>query len=208
MSLMKNFREITCWENSRRLEKLVEFREQANLYLKSLTSDSFGLYESKESKPIKTKINYLIQEVAGIVHAAEISTYVNHDRDQIEIISNIFMLRDLHISSEHVINFLERSIGVYQSDKRKSVLRTCNPFWWIGQLLDWLSHIPFRLIGSAGFNETRAEQSLVGRLFKVIFQLSHLQNSNSTSRAKLMAFDSWQFLALIRCWAACGASPR
>ena len=38
--------------------------------------------------------------------------------------------------------------------------------------------------------------------------LSHLQNSNSTSRAKLMAFDSWQFLALIRCWAACGASPR
>ena len=39
-------------------------------------------------------------------------------------------------------------------------------------------------------------------------QSSHLQNSNSTSRAKLMAFDSWQFLALIRRWAAGGASPR
>ena len=38
--------------------------------------------------------------------------------------------------------------------------------------------------------------------------MSHLQNSNSTSRAKLTDFDSWQFLALIRRWAACGASPR
>ena len=84
------------------------------------------------------------------------------------------MLRDLHISSEHVINFLERSIGVYQSDKRKSVLRTCNPFWLIGQLLDWLSHIPFILIGSAGFNETRAEQSLVLQLQFFVLGLTPL----------------------------------
>ena len=41
-----------------------------------------------------------------------------------------------------------------------------------------------------------------------INELSHLQNSNSTSSVKLTDFDSWQFLALIRHRGACGASPR
>ena len=43
---------------------------------------------------------------------------------------------------------------------------------------------------------------------KTALQLSHLQNSNSTSSVKLTDFDSWQFLALIRHRGACGASPR
>ena len=60
----------------------------------------------------------------------------------------------------------------------------------------------------AGFDTIKPVNVIIGRNNSGKSHLSHLQNSNSTSRAKLMAFDSWQFLALIRCWAACGASPR
>lgn len=189
---MKNFRDITCWENRRRLGKVIEFRGQVELYMNSLTSDSFGLYESKESSTIKTRTNYMIQEVVHMVHSAGVSTYVNHDHDRIEIISNIFMLRDLHIPLRHVINALERAIGVYRSDRRNSIIRTFNPLWWVVRILYWFAHIPFRLLGAAGFDATRAEESTLGRVIK--FALLTLPAALATY---LTLFDHWDTVKLL-----------
>ena len=93
------------------------------------------------------------------------------------------------------------------------------PYTREGQL-NWLKSLTFPIILAAppwkqqvNFLRCSASTSVMYRntlkgTSKNASWMSHLQNSNSTSRAKLMAFDSWQFLALIRCWAACGASPR
>ena len=169
---MKNYRKITCYENSRRLRKLSEFREQVSLY------SSRGDYESDEVNRVQTKINLMMQEVSKIVFAAEIDTNmqrvpppaVGGPIANVEVISNIFSLSQLGIPINTVINFLERSIGVYQSDRRNSLFRTFNPIWWIGRI----AYIPFRIIGAAGFNATRVEQSIVGRLFVVVIQFSTL----------------------------------
>ena len=166
---MKNYRKITCYENSRRLRKLSEFREQAILY------SSRGDYESEEVNRVRTKINLMMQEVSKIVFAAEIDTNIvrvpppaiGGPNVNVEVISNIFLLSQLDIPINELINFLERSIGVYQSDLRKSLIRTFNPIWWIGGI----AHIPFKIMGAAGFNAMRAEQSIIGRLSKVVINL-------------------------------------
>ena len=158
---MKNYRKITCYENRRRLRKLSEFREQVILY------SSRGDYESEEVNRVQTRINLMMQEVSKIVFAAEIDTNIVRVPPggpivNIEVISNIFSLSQLDIPINELINFLERSIGVYQSDRRNSLFRTINPFWWVGRL-------PFKLIGAVGFDAIRAEESRYGRFIKFVF---------------------------------------
>ena len=169
---MQNFRNITCWENSRRLQKLSLFRELTKLYHDSLEPTSLGTYESEASEPITTQMNFITQEVISIVHAAQVSTHVYRDRDLIEVISNVFSLGDLNIPRQNVINAIERAMGVYRSNWSKSVIRTCNPLWWAGRLIDWIAYTPFRLIGAAGFDSANAAESILGRLIILFLKIT------------------------------------
>ena len=87
---------------------------------------------------------------------------------KVDIFENLFNLESNSIPPQMVTDHLERSIGVYVADYNASVRRTLNPFWWIGQMLISFAHLPFALIGAAGFNSARVEGSVVGRLMKVI----------------------------------------
>ena len=64
------------------------------------------------------------------------------------------------------IDSVDRALGTYQMDLRPARLRTFNPFWWLWRAIAWLSSIPFRLLGWAGFDAEAAESSVLGRVLK------------------------------------------
>ena len=56
---MKNYRKITCYENSRRVGKLVTFREQVIRYFENCEPTFSGPYENEEAKRIRPQINWV-----------------------------------------------------------------------------------------------------------------------------------------------------
>ena len=166
---MRNSNKITCWENTRRLEQLNLFREHVETYFNN-SQPGGGLGESRveneNASSARRSINFMTYEIHKIVFAAGIlpsvhwlpPPVVGGADQEIDVLQNLFVIQRFSISPNQVIDFIEQAIGVYQSDQRGSVFRTFNPFWWIGQLLEWLAHVPFALIGAAGFDAVRAEK--------------------------------------------------
>lgn len=122
-------------------------------------------------------INLMIDEIRDIVVATGIATRMvwmpprrtGGSIQHVDVMLDLFNLERFDIAPNDLTDCLERAIGVYQSDQTNSLVRTCNPLWWMIRALKWFAHIPFFLIDAAGFNAVKAEDSLMGRLIKAIF---------------------------------------
>ena len=62
---------------------------------------------------------------------------------RIDVFSNMFGLGRFHMTSKHLVDFIDRAIGVYQFDRTAALRRTFNPFWWLKRSLLWLLSVPF-----------------------------------------------------------------
>ena len=178
---MNGYKDITFWENERRLEKLVKFHIYVVDYFNDSHKDTFGIHltEGEKARHSRRKINLMIDEVHKMIIAAGINCDVRwapppavggYARN-VNVLMNLSNLYRFDISPHDAVDFIERAIGVYQSDRRKSVFRTFNPFWWMRRLLYWFARTPFSLIEVAGFDATRAESSTLGRFVKIILIL-------------------------------------
>jgi len=138
-----------------------------------------GRIESDRAREIRVEINRMINEIHSIINMSDINTmtyytpppaiggYAHH----IDLILNIFELQSYRIGENRILDYIDRAIGVYQNDFIPSILRTINPFYWIGIILDYIVSLPFILIGKAGFNQKKAEVSFLGKFLKIIFYL-------------------------------------
>lgn len=173
---MNSYKKITCWENKRRLAKLKKFHRHIIMYFTNSRSARIGdtRIEEEAAKQTRYEINIMSSEIHKIILASAISPSLYYApppavggvRGNIDLINNLFMLDRFGIPYSHVIDTIERSIGVYETDRRSSILRTLNLFWWINLALQWFAYMPFGLIGAAGFDAARAENSIWGRLIK------------------------------------------
>ena len=76
---------------------------------------------------------------------------------QIHVFPNLFELDRFQIPHDHAVDFIERAIGVYQSDRPAAFRRTINHLWWLFRGLLWFARIPFVFLGAVGFDAARAE---------------------------------------------------
>ena len=66
----------------------------------------------------------------------------------------------------NLMDVIDQGIGIYETDRRAALLRTINPFFYLGIVLDWIVRVPFLLLGKAGFDQQKVEMSFVGRVIK------------------------------------------
>ncbi len=137
---------------------------------------NYTCIENDMPKKYRREINLMNFKIRKIADASFISTKVTWTErggyiENVDVFDNLFILFQFSISFNQVTDFLERSIGVYETDQRNSILRTLNPFWWVGRALKWFAHMPFSLVSAAGFDAAKAEGSILGRLTKVIFMV-------------------------------------
>ena len=171
---MNGYRNITFWESFRRQERLNEFHELIVAYYTALQKG-----QADQASEARISINLILKDVQAIVYAAEVypviswtpPRFVGGPSIKIDVLENLFYLRRYDLGPESVTDLSLRVFGVYKSYHLQSFLRTVNPFWWLWQIFNWFAQLPFLLLGTAGFNSTRAENSILGRFFKLALLL-------------------------------------
>ena len=143
---LHQYRNITFWENKRRVERLTEFRAAVKTYFDDSgyrwteEKGEYSWIEGEKAKEARQKINFMFNEICEIVHAAGVSTMIQSPSGDIkDILFNLFALEP-NITPNHRLDLPDRAIGVYETDRRKSLGRTFNPFWWLVRMLTWLVH--------------------------------------------------------------------
>ena len=178
---MNSYRNIPLWENVRRLEILGEFRNDVVRYFENCEHPERawmvdGPIENTEAVQARQRINSTVDQAQRIIEAAGIAPsmrwmpprMMGGHVQQINLLLNLFELDRFQIPSQNAVDFIERAIGVYQSDRMAAIRRTINPFWWLFRGLLWFARIPFVVLGAVGFDAARMERSVLGKFFKAI----------------------------------------
>lgn len=179
---MLRFDRISFFENVRRCNRLAEFISQINIYI---DHTEFGRHsdapdEDDEALRARSQLNKMIPEIEQIVRASGQSAIITVSPPpaigglvrNINMIYEFFRLRTHWIEHSELFDVIERSLGTYEADRPKSLIRSLNPFFWLGRLVSWMASIPFAFLGSIGFNRDSIESSVIGRILKGCFELA------------------------------------
>ena len=173
---MTDFKRKTIFGNWYSQKKLEEFLLLLKKYFKIVEGTDVRIKENEEVRNLRSDINQLIPNVSQIMLEANISTNVEYSgkRGQItvNILHNVFHLDKYEdLTSQWVIDFVERAIGTYIQDKYASIFRMFNPIFWVTKFTDWIFNIPLYLLKRSGFNAT-VKDNVIFKLIKFIFNLS------------------------------------
>ena len=205
---MRHYTQILVWENARRLNKLDEFRQLVIDYFSNIDADwlSDRRAENQTAQVARGKINRIMAEVHSIIlHSGTIPILtidpppaVGGYRTNVDLIQNIFILdkfyigEGVHRECNDILDFVDRAIGKYESNHKLALIRTFNPFFYVGWFLDVISDLPFVIVGKFGFDQQKAKASAIGRLVKGVFYLIQV------AAAVLAISDYFGFLGQIK----------
>lgn len=151
-------------EIQNRVNRIREFKE---IYQKFLSLDSkprLSDHEKTTKKEYREKINLLTGEIASYVAKAGVTASVGVPPVDTPLFENIYNLKRFHISSQSIIDRLDKAIGNYQYRQIEHKKKILNPFYWAGRII----RLPFSIISFAGFNGEKIETSIFGKLYKLI----------------------------------------
>lgn len=178
---MSYYKKITIWENRNRTKLLIEFRSLVVTYFKNMHIKGFffDVVENKKARQVRIEINMILDKIYSFILLAGVNPtmpyypppVVGGLARNIDMILNIFDLHRYQIKPQQLLNLIERSIGIYENDRLNALLRTVNPFFWLGLILDYIVSLPFKVIGKIGFNQEKIESSITGKIIKGIFYL-------------------------------------
>ncbi len=174
---MRCFNRLFIWENNKYFRILQAYRKDVIEYFKNT---KFSWYsdpvENDSAIELREKINMSAYSVIIALETAKVNPVVTYTpppmvggvTKHIDVVKNIFILHSFRMDSEDILDFIDQAIGVYRTDRKKSLIRTINPFYWLTFILIEVIKIPFFILGTVGFDQNRLESSMIGRLFKGI----------------------------------------
>ncbi len=175
---MKHVNKIPFWVNYRRLEKLLEFRQLVINYFNNTQMEGIRseVTENLEAQRARSSINTNLMEIHEMSVSSGTVPFMVHTSapafgsrvTKVDLIEGIFSLHHYNLGGQDVVDYIERVIGIYQRNHTSAVIRTFNPFYYIGLLFEAVSEIPSIAIGSLGINRNRFSSSIIGRFVKSI----------------------------------------
>jgi hypothetical protein len=173
-------KDLTFWQNRKRVEVLVEYRNSVVEYFNGYVPR--GLNDptlTSDARNARQRINRLHPNVTAFLRDAGIRCVITEFPapafggfvKEFNIIDNIYDLRQLRVDPNRVLDFVERAIAVYEDDFGAARLRTFNPFFWIRKGLTAISAVPFAILENAGFHGKKLEDSFIGKLVKLLTEL-------------------------------------
>jgi hypothetical protein len=172
---------ILPWENNSRLDRLAEFRALVVEYFNNSRAEWMvdERIQQPKAEEARVKINRMMDGIHDIILYAGVNPSIRYTPppavggyvQNIDLVQNIFNLHRFHIAPNNLLDFIDRAIGVYENNSGPAFRRAINPFFYVGLVLDLVARIPFVLIGRAGFNRQKAEESLAGRVIKGVIYI-------------------------------------
>lgn len=178
---MTHYTKILPWENSSRLDRLTEFRALVCEYFNNSRAEWMvdNRIEQQKAEEARVKINRMMDGIHDIILYSGVNPSIRYTPppvvggyiQNIDLVKNIFNMHRFHIAPNNLLDFLDRAIGIYENNSRRAFLRAINPFFYLGLAFELVARIPFVLIGRAGFNRQKAEESMAGRLIKGVIYI-------------------------------------
>jgi hypothetical protein len=201
---MNYYKKIPIWENRRRIDFLIKFRNLVVNYFNNVTYEQWGLgvVENEEAKKARTEINMSLHKAHFTTIAAGVNPSVFYTpppaiggiTGDINVLLNIFHLHYYTINPQEALDIIDRAIGTYEDDRINSIIRIFNPFFWLDLLLDYIVSLPFKILGKFGLNQEKIEDSALGKIIKGILYLILVV------AAFLEILDKLGFLASFNLW--------
>jgi hypothetical protein len=173
---MAHYKRMTTLQNLHGIRTLKKFKKLSERYFENVDYGSYGLtaVEKPKAKAIRSQLNLMLERAKRTLSSVEISPDICNDsrltapesEEGVYLVDNIFNLHQLKISPQTLLDYVERAIGVYRDDKFKSFIRSLNPLFWLSIVLDYISSLPFAILGILGFSRSRIEESSSGKIFK------------------------------------------
>lgn len=191
-----DYRRIPIWETNRRIETLNRYVRLLAEYAKLAAEEQMGAPQQQLSTK-RMSLDLRLQEVQRIVQGAGISptfiwtppSVVGGYSQQVNLIADMFQLQKHGIGLDALADILLQAMGVYQQDKFAAWFRTLNPFYWISVPIEWISYLPFRVVGFLGGDAVRASDSFFGRLLQGTLMLGQTILAYLTIAEKLGLLD-------------------
>lgn len=178
---MRFFNEILIWENKRRVQKLLEFRSDVVEYFSNSKYEWMNRdrVENDKSQAARQKLNRALEYTHDVLICSGTGTRIRYTPpaaiggyiQDLDLVENIFNLQNYQISPNNLLDIIDRAIGIYESDQSSAVIRVLNPFFYLEIFLDWISMVPFKLLAKLGFNQVKAQESFIGKIFKGLVYL-------------------------------------
>ena len=131
------------------MKLLGDFRDLAEIYFNNSRLNLLtGEYvEEPEATDARASINLIIKNAYEMIRLADVKTYSasnsvlssSRNGKSMDIILNIFNLGRNEIPHEIALDYIERAIQVYRSNRLETFFRTINPFFWISVLIELIS---------------------------------------------------------------------
>ena len=184
---MSHYKRIPFWINKSRLKFLKKFRTSVETYFDNSSGNWMvdRRVEEPAAQEARIQINRNMDEAYRIIVFAGVNPTITYTPpaaiggyiQRIDLIHNIFNLTNYQIPAAHIFDNIDRATGIYEKNYIKSIIRTFNPFFWISEFFIYITKLPFKLIGRIGFDQDKAEQSLIGKILKGIFYLITMMGS-------------------------------
>ena len=166
------------WEAKRRFERLRQFREEVVTYYARAHWDPWDqeFDEDQEASAARRRINEQLSDATWACQRVGVTTTIFYSpppavgglQGNIDLFTNIFRLPAFDLDGRAVLDPVDRALGIYQRRLPKLWWVLFNPFYWMSEGIAFVGSIPFRLARRAGFDVTKAETSLWGKLAKAI----------------------------------------
>ncbi len=166
------------------MKALQSYRTSVLSYFQALDTKPRGLGESApvetgEAAALRFELNKNLDYVREIVSVAgsgpkstmEDFPWGSYQSKPVDPLAQIFSSSDDDRNPQAVLDLIERTIGVYRRNRTKAAVRTINPFFWLDQVFDAVSELPFLLLRRMGIARRREVRSPVGKLMKVVLYL-------------------------------------
>ncbi len=163
------------WERKRRLVNLQKFRDLVDGYFQTPLSKSPIALDLIAVSGARNQINLLSREAFDscvLINEPVIVYYSSRIpgdyQGPLNLLQELFDLRDYQISPQKVTDALDRAIGEYGRRKKRLYQQMFNPFFWIKFILLKIVEVPFQVLGAMGFDSARIEKTAGGKFIKVI----------------------------------------
>jgi len=192
---MTNYKSLTFFQNKHRQNILSQFQQKLGQYFSLIDYNSYSrdIVDTDESRGIRRFLNrqnsivqLYMQEVgqaANVIYTDPPA--IGGRRSNLNLLDNIFNLQNYDIEPQTIIDFIDQAIGVYERDFTSSIIRTFNPLFWAGKVLEAIASVPFMVLGRLGLPQQKIESSPLGVIIKWLIK-------------GITAFTTvWQFLVFV-----------
>src|SRR3972149_3310895 len=154
---------MPIWQNRSSLQMLKYFRALIEEYSANLSKGSwmadFAVSENEKSRELRPLINRTSHGARCAVSRAGLNPTYNIVYPPtmgggvflIDLVADPFLLlQHKRQNLQGTIDLMDKAIGVYENDRKRAWIRTLNPIFWVGLLVDWVASLPFQLVGKLG----------------------------------------------------------